>query len=93
MHGYRVIWFNLGAHHVPHSGDLPNTLMHTSASAIMFTPHNFHDMDPSRASRQGVRLELANRENTTYFGGKYEKDLHIKVVSSLFLGRLFFREC
>lgn len=45
----RVIWFNLGTHHVPHTGDIPNTLMTTSASSVMFAPHNFHLRDRSRA--------------------------------------------
>ncbi|KAJ3489362.1 hypothetical protein NLG97_g6013 [Lecanicillium saksenae] len=37
-----VVWFNLGNHHVPHSGD-------TSASSVWFMPYNFHDRDPSSA--------------------------------------------
>ncbi|EME46665.1 hypothetical protein DOTSEDRAFT_70620, partial [Dothistroma septosporum NZE10] len=37
--GDLVLYFNLGAHHIPHSGDVPNTLMHTSASSVMFVPH------------------------------------------------------
>ncbi|KAF2154348.1 amine oxidase catalytic domain-containing protein, partial [Myriangium duriaei CBS 260.36] len=56
--GDLVLYFNLGAHHVPHSGDLPNTLMHTSASGVAFVPHNFFDRDPSRRTSQGVRLAL-----------------------------------
>ncbi|PYI28105.1 copper amine oxidase [Aspergillus indologenus CBS 114.80] len=68
-----VIWFNLGNHHVPHSGDIPNTLQHTSASSVIFSPFNFHDRDASRASAQGVRLELpvSNHGDTpsaSYFG-------------------------
>ncbi|KAK7973351.1 hypothetical protein PG988_007485 [Apiospora saccharicola] len=51
--GDLVIYFNVGSHHVPHSGDLPNTLMHTSASSVLFAPHNFADRDPSRESVQG----------------------------------------
>ncbi|KAF2719580.1 amine oxidase catalytic domain-containing protein [Polychaeton citri CBS 116435] len=56
--GDLVVYFNLGSHHIPHSGDIPNTLMHTSASSVMFVPHNFADSDPSRQSVQGVRLQL-----------------------------------
>ena len=52
----RVIWFNLGNHHVPRSGDLPNTLQHTSASSVWFMPYNFHDRDPSRQTSQGIRV-------------------------------------
>ena len=78
----RVIYFNLGSHHVPHSGDIPNTLMHTSASSVMFTPFNFHDRDPSRHSVQGVRLNLrGERPEPRYFGGRYEKDVNLKAVS------------
>ncbi|KAK3179399.1 tryptamine:oxygen oxidoreductase [Lecanicillium sp. MT-2017a] len=51
-----VVWFNLGNHHVPHSGDIPNTLQHTSASSVWFMPYNFHDRDPSRGKSEGVRL-------------------------------------
>ncbi|KAI5359477.1 putative copper amine oxidase [Septoria linicola] len=63
-----VVYFNLGSHHIPHSGDVPNTLMHTSASSVMFIPHNFHDRDPSRQSVQGVRLQLKG-ENSGGFAG------------------------
>ncbi|EMC99114.1 hypothetical protein BAUCODRAFT_59376, partial [Baudoinia panamericana UAMH 10762] len=59
--GDLVIYFNVGAHHVPHSGDIPNTLMHTSSSSVMFVPHNFADRDPSRKSVQGVRLQLKGK--------------------------------
>jgi hypothetical protein len=79
---HRVIYFNLGSHHVPHSGDIPNTLMHTSASSVMFTPFNFHDRDPSRHSVQGVRLNLGGEHpEPRYFGGRHEKDVNLKVVS------------
>ena len=30
-----VTWFNLGMHHVPHNGDLPNTMMTTATSGIV----------------------------------------------------------
>jgi hypothetical protein len=84
-HLARVIFFNLGTHHVPTSGDIPNTLMHTSASSVIFTPHNFHDRDPSRQSAQGVRLELDERgHKVRYFGGRYEKGVKLDVVSAQF---------
>ena len=63
-----VVYFNLGAHHIPHSGDVPNTLMHTSASSVMFIPHNFHDRDPSRESVQGVRLQLKGANSGGFAG-------------------------
>lgn len=65
-----VVWFNLGAHHVPHSGDVPNTLMHTSASSVMFVPHNFLDKDASRESVQGVRVQLKGMDSSGGFAGE-----------------------
>ncbi len=74
-----VIYFNLGSHHIPHSGDIPNTLMHTSASSVMFTPFNFHDRDASVQSRQGVRLQLTPAgPQPNYFGGRNTKGVHLK---------------
>ncbi|EXJ94952.1 hypothetical protein A1O1_00070 [Capronia coronata CBS 617.96] len=52
-----VVYFNLGGHHVPTTQDVPNTLMHTSASSVMFVPFNYFDHDVSRAVRQGVRVD------------------------------------
>lgn len=49
--------------------------MHTSATSVIFTPHNFHDHDPSRDSAQGVLLDLKGTgkgANVTYFGAKYD---------------------
>lgn len=66
--GDLVIYFNVGSHHVPHSGDIPNTLMHTSASSVMFVPHNFADRDPSRASVQGVRYQLKGSKSGGFAG-------------------------
>ncbi|CAK3734610.1 Membrane primary amine oxidase [Lecanosticta acicola] len=68
--GDLVIYFNVGSHHIPHSGDVPNTLMHTSASSVMFVPHNFHDRDPSRESVQGVRLQLNGKKHSGGFAGE-----------------------
>jgi primary-amine oxidase len=79
-----VVYFNLGTHHIPHTGDIPNTLMHWSTSSVMFVPHNFHDRDPSRESAQGVRLDLKEQgmgSKVKYFGPKFEKDVTLKVVS------------
>ncbi|KAI1502075.1 copper amine oxidase [Biscogniauxia marginata] len=72
--GDLVIYFNVGSHHVPHSGDIPNTLMHTSASSVMFVPHNFADRDPSRESVQGVRLQLQGRKSGGFAGWEPDVD-------------------
>lgn len=75
--GDLVLYFNLGAHHIPHSGDIPNTLMHTRASSVMFVPHNFNDRDPSRESVQGVRLQLKGK-NSGGFAGEENVDEDLK---------------
>ncbi|GAB7364720.1 hypothetical protein MBLNU230_g5520t1 [Neophaeotheca triangularis] len=72
--GDLVLYFNLGAHHIPHSGDVPNTLHHTSASSVMFVPHNFADRDPSRESVQGVRLQLGGHNESGGFAGEAARD-------------------
>jgi primary-amine oxidase len=69
---------------VPHSGDIPNTLMHTSASSVMFTPFNFHDSDPTRLSAQGVRITDENGETKVeYYGGRYQQGVSLKEVGIL----------
>ncbi|KHO00533.1 Copper amine oxidase [Metarhizium album ARSEF 1941] len=51
-----VLWFNLGMHHAPHTGDVPNTLFATAHSALRMEPLNYLPLDPSRATSQQVRL-------------------------------------
>ncbi|KDQ60427.1 hypothetical protein JAAARDRAFT_191806 [Jaapia argillacea MUCL 33604] len=60
-----VLWFNLGMHHVPHTGDLPNTVFTTAQSSVVITPHNYLEMDPSRQSRQQVRVDYSNTDGVT----------------------------
>lgn len=51
-----VVWFNLGMHHLPHTGDLPNTVFTTAHSAVQFMPLNYYEKDISRETRQMVRI-------------------------------------
>ncbi|GAA5820220.1 hypothetical protein JCM3770_006065 [Rhodotorula araucariae] len=54
-----VIWFNLGMHHVPHTGDISNTV-HTSAHAgIRLSPHNYLYNNPAQQTSQMVRINYA----------------------------------
>jgi primary-amine oxidase len=76
-----VVLFNLGGHHVPHSGDIPNTLMHTSASSVMLSPFNYFDEDVSKQFRQGVRINGVDnphedgwKKGVKWFGGRYSTD-------------------
>ncbi|KAJ3749653.1 copper amine oxidase [Lentinula detonsa] len=52
-----VVWFNLGMHHVPHTGDLPNTVFTTAQGSMQILPHNYLLHDPSRDSLQTVRID------------------------------------
>ncbi|KAJ7058557.1 copper amine oxidase [Mycena amicta] len=52
-----VLWVNLGMHHVPHTGDLPNTVFTSAQSAFLITPHNYLLHDASRATRQMLRID------------------------------------
>ena len=51
-----VLWYNLGMHHVPHTGDIPNTVMTTAQSAVIISPHNYLLSDPSRQTKQQIRI-------------------------------------
>ena len=65
-------------HHVPHTGDLPNTVragfgvrslmrqvMTTARSSVLISPHNFLLSDPSRASRQQIRIDYNDDDGVT----------------------------
>jgi len=54
-----VAWVNLGMHHVPHTGDLPNTVMTAAAAGVKFVPSNYFEGDVSRRSRNSVRVNYA----------------------------------
>lgn len=88
--GDLLLYFNVGSHHVPHSGDVPNTLMHTSATSVMFIPHNFADRDPSRQSVQGVRLQLKGTKSGGFAGfpDPSDSDSEVTVVDDLLRQRL-----
>ena len=50
-----VIYFNLGTHHAPTTQDIPNTLIHTSGSGVMF---GYSDSDIS--GRYGSSVSVDN---------------------------------
>ncbi|KAL2211162.1 amine oxidase catalytic domain-containing protein [Sarocladium strictum] len=56
-----VVWFNLGMHHMPHTGDLPNTVFSTAHSAITIEPFNYNLGDPSQASTQQVLIKTTDK--------------------------------
>ncbi|EPE06668.1 copper amine oxidase [Ophiostoma piceae UAMH 11346] len=67
-----VLWLNLGMHHVPHTGDLPNTVMTTAHSGIQFMPSNYLEGDASRFTRSQVRIQYSDgvTSNVETFGQK-----------------------
>lgn len=59
-----VMWLNLGMHHVPHTGDLPNTVFTTAHSGVQFVPSNYFDGDQSRRTVNQVRVNYSNGSAT-----------------------------
>jgi len=51
-----VAWINLGMHHIPHTGDLPNTVFTTAHSGVQFMPLNYLLGDASRQTVNQVRI-------------------------------------
>jgi Copper amine oxidase, enzyme domain/Copper amine oxidase, N2 domain len=66
-----MVYFNLGNHRVPTTQDVPNTLMHTSGSGVMFVPFNYFDRDVSRETVSGVRIDVEH--GVRRFGGHIRK--------------------
>jgi len=56
---FSVVWFNLGMHHVAHTGDLPNTISTTAQGSMMISPHNYLDLDASRKTSQMVEINFS----------------------------------
>jgi primary-amine oxidase len=67
-----VVWFNLGMHHIPHTGDLPNTMFTSAHSAMRFEPLNYLEGDPSVASNQQVRIDY-NEDMSVAFVEEFGK--------------------
>jgi primary-amine oxidase len=64
-----VVWVNVGMHHVPHTGDLPNTVMTSAHGAVQFVPSNYFLGDPSVRAASRVRVNYNNGVvNTTKVG-------------------------
>lgn len=65
-----VVWFNLGMHHVPHTGDLPNTVFTTAHSGLQIMPLNYLNGSPSRGTVNMVRVQYGggNQSQVVEFG-------------------------
>ena len=78
-----VLWFNLGSHHVPNSGDIPNTVMTGSSSSVMFIPMNFGTKDRGIEWSKGVKIEHAPGDGIQWMTtGPAEAEGHWEEVPS-----------
>lgn len=77
----RVLWFNLGMHHVPHTGDLPNTLMSSAHSGMRLEPLNYLLDDPTVQTSQAVKINQTSEEVVTF--GAQEANCSVDLVSLL----------
>lgn len=60
-----VLWFNLGMHHVPQTQDLPNTVMTSAQASMIFSPVNYFEHNPYKATSQQVRIDFTSEEGVT----------------------------
>ena len=60
-----VVWFNLGMHHLPHTGDLPNTLFTNAHAGIQFSPLNYYDKDVSTETLSQVLIKDKYKGNSS----------------------------
>lgn len=51
-----VVWANVGMHHVPHTGDLPNTVFTVAHSGLTIAPVNYLGSSASRKTVNMVRI-------------------------------------
>ncbi|KAE8449302.1 hypothetical protein EG329_008203 [Mollisiaceae sp. DMI_Dod_QoI] len=65
-----VVWANVGMHHVPHTGDLPNTVFTTAHSGLQIMPLNYLDASPAKETVNMVRVNYGggNTSQVVSFG-------------------------
>jgi hypothetical protein len=68
-----VLWFNLGMHYMPHTGDLPNTMFTAAHSAMRFEPLNYLEGDLLVQSSQQVRVDYAEDGITATYVEEFGK--------------------
>ena len=61
---------DLGMHHLPHTGDLPTTLMSTAQSSVIFSPHNYLLSDPTRQTVQQIEIDIGGEKVKIDHNGK-----------------------
>ncbi|KAH8686036.1 membrane copper amine oxidase [Tricladium varicosporioides] len=65
-----VVWANVGMHHVPHTGDLPNTVFTTAHSGLQIMPLNYLLGSPAKETVNMVRVNYGdgNKSEVLEFG-------------------------
>ena len=51
-----VAWVTIGAMHIPHSEDLPNTATAANSAHFFIRPFNYFDEDPSIGSTSAILI-------------------------------------
>ena len=77
-----VVWFNLGMHHLPHTGDLPNTVFTTAHSGVQFMPLNYYDDDISRETVNMVRINYDNGTTKVKTFGQERSTCAVDIVNT-----------
>ncbi|KAJ7393510.1 amine oxidase [Desmophyllum pertusum] len=67
-----VAWVTIGAMHVPHSEDLPNTATAANSAHFFIRPFNYFDQDPSIGSTNAI-LITPTGDPYTFTGQKVER--------------------
>lgn len=60
-----VVWFNLGMHHLPHTGDLPNTVFTIAHAGVQMMPLNYYQDDISTETLSQVQINYKYSGNVT----------------------------
>lgn len=60
-----VVWANVGMHHVPHTGDLPNTVFTTAHSGLQIMPLNYLLGSPVKETVNMVRVDYEDGNEST----------------------------
>ena len=63
-------------HHVPHTGDLPNTVFTSAHSSVMLSPINYLPGDPSRQTVNMVRLNYGDGNTSLHLALVKGRQLH-----------------
>lgn len=70
-------------HHIPHTGDLPNTLFTNAHAGIILEPLNYFESNPSRATKQQIKIngELDSAKIETF--GADSANCSVDLVSNV----------